>query len=84
MKQKDWILIAVVIFVSAIFSFVLSGLLIGNSKRRPQKVEVVEVISPDFPKADIKYFNINSIDPTQLIRIGDNANAAPFKSGVAP
>lgn len=84
MKQKDWILILVVVFISGIFSFFLSGLLFGNSKNAHQQVEVVEKINASFPQPDPKYFNSQSIDPTQLIRIGDNTNDKPFKTGVAP
>lgn len=84
MKQKDWVLIIVVVFISGVMSFLVSSLLISNPKNRHQKVEIVEKISSTFPEPDKKYFNSNSNDPTQLIRIGDNSNNTPFKTEVAP
>ena len=78
MKQKDIALIIVVAFVSAIMSVVISGKIFAPPKNRHQNVETVQAISTDFPKPDSKYFNSQSIDPTQLIQIGNNANTAPF------
>lgn len=77
MKQKDWFLIVIIVFISAILSFVLSGILIKPAKKG-DKVEVVESISSEFPQPDPKYFNLTSVDPTQVIRIGDNNNTTPF------
>ncbi|MES2971659.1 MAG: hypothetical protein V4702_05030 [Patescibacteria group bacterium] len=79
MKQKDIILIIVVVFISGVLSLVLSNMLISSPKNRQEKVEVVEAISSDFTQPDKKYFNANSIDPTQIIRIGENNNNQPFK-----
>lgn len=80
MKQKDIILIMVVVFISGVFSFLLSNYLFASPKNRQEKVEVVEPITADFkiPAKDDKYFNIQAIDPTQIIRIGDNNNNQPF------
>ena len=80
MKQKDITLIAVVVFISAISSFLLSKSLISSPKSRHQKVEVVQVITSDFLPPDARYFNSNSIDPTQVITIGQNNNSNPFSS----
>jgi hypothetical protein len=84
MKQKDLMLIIVVVFISAVLSFVLSNAVISSPKSRQQKVEVVEKITPDFPQPDHKYFNSESIDPTLLIRIGDNTNTTPFNNKAKP
>ena len=78
MKQKDLPLLLVVIFVSAVFSLVLSKVIISSPKNRKTKVEVVAPITSDFKEPDQKYFNAQSIDPTQQIRIGDNNNQQPF------
>lgn len=78
MKQKDVALILVVVFVSAIVSFVVSNVVFVSPKNRQQQVEVVPVISSTFPTPDPKYFNSNSIDPTQLIQIGDSNNGTLF------
>lgn len=78
MKQKDVVLIIVVVFVSSLFSLVFSSLVISSSKNRREKVEVVDAITDEFQKPDTKYFNEQSIDPTKLIQIGDNQNPQPF------
>ena len=78
MKQKDIVLIIVVVFISAVFSLVVSSVLISSPKNRQQKVEVVDPITSDFKTPDSKYFNANSIDPTKLIQIGDSNNPQPF------
>jgi type II secretory pathway pseudopilin PulG len=78
MKQKDIALIIVIVIVSGIASLILSRLIFAPSKDREQQVEVVDVITADFPTPDSKYFNANSVDPTQLIQIGDTNNPNPF------
>ena len=80
MKQKDVALIGVVVIVSIIVSVILSNMLITSPKNRQEKVEVVAPISSDFTQPDTKYFNNNSIDPTQLIQIGGSSNLQPFNS----
>jgi hypothetical protein len=81
MKQKDIALIIVVVAISAVASFFLSKLLFTSQKERSQKVEVVDVITPEFTMPDSKYFNERSINPTQLIRIGETTNPTPFNGG---
>ena len=78
MKQKDIALILVISFVSAIFSFFMSNFLFGGQKNRSLTADVVTAITTDFPAPNKKYFNESSIDPTQIIRIGDNTNQQPF------
>jgi hypothetical protein len=79
MKQKDIVLIIVVSFISAVFSLFISKALFSSPENRQEKVEVVEKITADFSQPDAKYFNPNAINPTQLIRIGENPNPQPFK-----
>lgn len=78
MKQKDIALIVVIAVLSGIISLVLGRLIFAAPKDRQQKVEVVDAIKTEFPQPDVQYFNAQSINPTQLIRIGENSNAAPF------
>ncbi len=80
MKQKDITLIVTVVIISVILSLVIGNLFITSPKNRQEKVEVVKPISADFKEPDKKYFNNNSIDPTQLITIGNDANNQPFNS----
>ena len=78
MKQKDIALILVIAFFGAILALVASNFIFGSPSARQEQVEVVEPISADFPTPDARYFNKNSIDPTQLIEIGNNHNSDPF------
>ena len=82
MKQKDIALIIIVVFISAVFSLIISNYLFASPNNRQENVEVVEPISAEFkvPKSDDKYFNAQAIDPTQIIKIGDNNNQQPFNS----
>lgn len=79
MKQKDKILIIVVIFVSAVISFVASSVIFPAQKQQA-KVEVVEKLTPNFQLPDSKFYNSNSIDPTRVISISNNTNNTPFNS----
>lgn len=78
MKQKDIALLIVIVFVSGVLSFVVSDMVFGKPADRQQTAEVVDVITSDFSLPSDKYFNNNSVDPTQLIEIGDNNNPNPF------
>lgn len=80
MKQKDIALLAVIVFVSAVISIVVSKSLFASPKNRQQAVEVVDPITSDFPAPDTHYFNKDSVDPTKLIKIGENTNPTPFNS----
>jgi hypothetical protein len=80
MKQKDIALIAVIAVVSGVASLIISGKVFVTPENREQKVEVVDVISADFDKVDPQYFNPQSINPAQVIEIGDNNNPNPFNS----
>jgi hypothetical protein len=81
MKQKDVALIIVLVFVSGVVSFLLSGWIFAKPADRQQRAEKVDVITSDFSQPDSKFFNNNSIDPTQLIQIGNSNNPNPFTGG---
>ena len=78
MKQKDMVLIIAVIFVAGVFGVLISKVLISSPNNRKEKVEIVDVITSEFITPSDKYFNPKSVDPTQLIQIGDSSNTKPF------
>jgi len=80
MKSKDLLTIVVVVIVSAAISLFVSSKVFSTPAQRQQQVEVIPQISSDFPTPDSKYFNPQSIDPTQTIQIGPNNNTNPFNS----
>lgn len=78
MKQKDLALILVIAFISAIFAFFVSNKLFVTPEDRQQKVEVVDPIAAEMNQPDERYFNQDSINPTQNSQIGNNTNQNPF------
>jgi hypothetical protein len=86
MKQKDVALIIVIAFISAVASLVVSRLVFSSPGNRSQQVDVVQSINAQFPSPafDPRYFNSGSIDPTQLIQIGNTTNSNPFNGSSQP
>lgn len=78
MKRKDITTLVIIAAVASVFSFLLSGVLITSPKNRREQVPVVKPITSNFQLPDKKYFNSESIDPTQLIQIGNSSNKQPF------
>ncbi len=78
MKQKDYILIGVVILFSAVFSYFISGQFLTPTSKRQQQVEVVGPITSDFPLPSATIFNPQSVNPTKQIQIGGSSNPNPF------
>jgi hypothetical protein len=78
MKQKDVALIIIIATISGFASFFLSRFLFASPNNRQQKSAVVDIITTEFAQPNQKYFNINSIDPAQVIQVGDNNNPNPF------
>jgi hypothetical protein len=77
MKEKDIALIIVIVFVSGLLSFFISNKFISPPKH-DLKAAKVEAITSEFKEPDTKYFNDQSVNPTQLIKINNNSNDNPF------
>lgn len=80
MKQKDIVLIIVVVFVAAVLSFLTSKYLFSGDNAE-QSVEKIDAISTTFEAPNDKYFNKNSLNPAQSIEVNNNANTSPFGNG---
>lgn len=78
MKQKDFAMILIVAFVSAVLALLVSNWLFGGQSSGEQTAEVIDVISDDFSQPPEKYFNTKSVNPTKLIEIGGESNPNPF------
>jgi len=83
MKQRDIALIVVIVVISAVISLFVSKAIFAPPKNRQQKVDVVQPITADFPQPDKRYFNSSSVDPTQPITVGQNANPNPFNGSAS-
>ena len=79
MKQKDIALIIIIAAVSGFASFFISRMIFSTPQNRQQQVEVIDVISSQFNTPSSKYFNQDSINPAQMVEVGDNNNPNPFK-----
>lgn len=80
MKQKDFALILIMVFISAVIALVISRWIFSSPQNREQTAEVVDVINSDFSLPSDRYFNANSVNPTQKIEIGGSNNPNPFNA----
>lgn len=78
MKKNDITLIVSVVIISAILAILATSTIISGLVSKNQQVTVVSTINATFKSPSSEYLNSNSIDPTILIKIGDNTNATPF------
>lgn len=79
MKQSEIALIILVAGVSLLASYFLANTFVSNGSNRSEEVEVVKVLSSEFPKPDSTIFNAEALNPTKLIDIGDSGNTNPFQ-----
>lgn len=75
MKQKDWVVIGIVIVISGALSFIVSSKVISTKSDREVEVKKVEAISTEFTRPSNQYFNDQSVNPTETITIGPGQNA---------
>lgn len=78
MKKNDLAIIVAVAFFAGIMSLVISSLVISPKNTKNLKAQKIDAISADFQQADKRYFNSESINPTQIIQIGDGQNNNPL------
>jgi len=78
MKQKDLPIIIAIVVISALVSYFLSNKLIVNPTSEVYTIPTVGQLNSSFTPPSDKYFNGQSVDPTQLIHIGNNSNTTPF------
>lgn len=81
MKQKDIAIIVSAIILAAILSVVVSKVVFVKPSSG-QQVDIVPSLSSSFSTPDKRYFNNKSIDLTQFITIGNNANSKPFNGAI--
>lgn len=78
MKRKDISVIIAIVFLTGLVSFWVSNALFNKARTTKDEVEIVQPITSDFIKPEQKYFNGNSINPTQTIIVGETTNPDPF------
>ena len=77
-KQSDIAMIILVTGISLMASFLVLNSLINTEQARSRDLEKVPVISAEFSQPDEDVFTENSINPTELIRIGTSNPENPF------
>jgi hypothetical protein len=80
MKQQDIALIIVIAAISGVISFFASGALFASNEMQEQTVSKIDPITAELAMPSQKYFNDKSVNPTQLVQVGDNNNDNPFNS----
>lgn len=78
MKQKDVVLIVIVILFAGIFSLVVSNFFFTPDSSKSLSAEIVDSITSEFQPPDKRVFNDTAINPTKLIEIGNSNNKQPF------
>ncbi len=83
MQKKDLYIALAVACFTAMLSFFVSGAIFNSPKARQTQVPVVEKISPDFADtyrdpAYTMFYNPTAINPTELVRVGEESNPQPF------
>lgn len=79
-KQSDIAMIILVASLSMVASYFIGDAIINTDENRSTDVEVVTPISPEFLLPSTEIFNDNAINPTELIKIGDDNTDQPFRS----
>jgi len=78
MKKNDLALIISTMFLSAVLALLVTSVLLSHFVSTQQEVTVVNTINTSFQLPSNQYLNSSSIDPTLLVKIGNNANNTPF------
>lgn len=78
MKKNDITVIIVTAIFACIVSVVLSSIIFTPKQAQKLKAQKIDPISSDFQQVDRRYFNSQSVNPTQVIQIGDNQNKNPL------
>lgn len=77
-KQSDIAVIILVSSLSLVASYFIGNTIINTDQNRSAEVEVANPISPNFSQPSANIFNDQAINPTELIRIGDDSTDTPF------
>lgn len=80
MKQKDIALILIVAIVSVVVAILASNFIFSFTGGRELEAESADTISSSFTVPGTQYYNNESVNPTQIIRINNNENNQPFNN----
>jgi hypothetical protein len=78
MKKSDIAILALIVSLTLVISFLVVKALFGEAQNTSTKVEVAESISATLVQPSPSIFNKDAINPTVVIQIGNPANQQPF------
>lgn len=78
MKKSDIALLALIVSLTLVISFLVVKALFGEAQNTSTKVEVAAPISATLEQPSPLIFNKGAINPTVVIQIGNPANQQPF------
>ena len=78
MKRSDLALLALIVSLTLVISFLVVKALFGEATNQATKVEKAEAISASITQPSADIFNANAINPTVVIQIGNSGNQQPF------
>ena len=78
MKKSDIAVLALIVSITLVLSFLIVKSLFGEPQNSSTKVEKAEPISATLVQPSPSIFNRNAINPTVVIQIGNPGNQQPF------
>jgi hypothetical protein len=80
MKKSDLALLALIVSLTLVVSFLVVKAVFGEAKNDTTKVEKADSISSTVVLPSPSIFNHDAINPTVVIQIGNSGNQQPFTS----
>ena len=78
MKKSDIAVLALIVSITLVISFLIVKTIFGEARNESVKVEKVDAISATLVEPSPGIFNRDAINPTVVIQIGNPANQQPF------
>jgi hypothetical protein len=78
MKKSDIALLALIVSLTLVISFLVVKGIFGEAKNESLKVEKATPISASLVEPSSNIFNHDAINPTVVIQIGNPSNQQPF------
>lgn len=78
MKKSDLALLALIVSLTLVISFLVVKAIFGEATNEATKVEKAESISANLVEPSPSIFNRDAINPTVVIQIGNSGNQQPF------
>jgi len=78
MKKSDLALLALIVSLTLVISFLVVKAIFGEATNQATKVEKAESISANLVEPSPSIFNHDAINPTVVIQIGNSGNQQPF------